>query len=224
MTKIADAKNPSENCSRGKMHILAIYGSPRRKGNTSILLDQAAEGAEKEGARVEKIVLRDCKMSPCLEIYGCKKGGRCVINDDFQPIVDKLVGCDGIMLASPIFFYTVSAHTKILMDRCQSLWVKKYWVEKTPYRKENPKRIGLFLSAGATKGRKLFDGTLLTVRYFFDVLDVKLWKSLLYRQLDREQDVMEHPEFLEEAFETGKAYARAVRLKEWPTDSQDRSD
>jgi multimeric flavodoxin WrbA len=195
------------------MHILAIYGSPRRKGNTSTLLNRAVEGAEQEGAQVEKIVLRDCKMSPCLEIYGCKQGGRCVIKDDFQSIVDKLVSCDGIMLASPIFFYSVSAHTKILMDRCQSLWVNKYWVEKEPYRKANPKRLGLFVSAGATKGPKLFEGTLLTVKYFFDVLDMGLWKSLLYRQLDYEKDVLEHPEYLEEAFETGKAYVRAAREK-----------
>ncbi len=195
------------------MHILAIYGSPRRKGNTSTLLNRAVEGAEQEGAQVEKIVLRDCKMSPCLEIYGCKQDGRCVIKDDFQSIVDKLVSCDGIMLASPIFFYTVSAHTKILMDRCQSLWVNKYWVEKEPYRKANPKRLGLFVSAGATKGPKLFEGTLLTVKYFFDVLDMGLWKSLLYRQLDYEKDVLEHPEYLEEAFETGKAYVRAAREK-----------
>ena len=166
------------------MDILAIYGSPRRKGNTSTLLNHAVEGAEKQGAHVEKIMLRDQKISPCLEIYGCKESGRCVIKDDFQTLVDKLVSCDGIMLASPIFFYTVSAHTKILMDRCQSLWVKKYWVEKTPYRKANPKRKGLFISAGATKGKKLFDGTLLTVKYFFDVLDMGLWRSLLYRQLD----------------------------------------
>ncbi len=192
------------------MHILAIYGSPRRKGNTSTLLNRAVEGAEEQGARVEKIVLRDQKISPCLEIYGCKESGRCVIKDDFQTLVDKLVSCDGIMLASPIFFYTVSAHTKILMDRCQSLWVKKYWVEKTPYRKATPKRKGLFIAAGATKGKKLFEGTLLTVKYFFDVLDMGLWKSLLYRQLDFEKDVLDHPEYLDEAFETGKAYVEVL--------------
>jgi multimeric flavodoxin WrbA len=192
------------------MNILAIYGSPRRKGNTSTLLNRAVEGAERQGATVEKIVLRDQKISPCLEIYGCKETGRCVIKDDFQTLVDKLVSCDGLMLASPIFFYTVSAHTKILMDRCQSLWVKKYWVEETPYRKANPKRKGLFISAGATKGKKLFEGTLLTVKYFFDVLDMGLWRSLLYRQLDFEKDVLDHPEYLNEAFETGREYVGAV--------------
>ncbi len=161
--------------------ILAIYGSPRRKGNTTLLLDRAVQGALENGAQVEKIVLRDLKMSPCLEIYGCKETGRCVIQDDFQKIYDQLLTCQGLMIASPIFFYTVSAHTKILMDRCQSLWVKKYSIEKIPYGQSTPKRKGLFISVGATRGRRLFEGTLLTLKYFFDVLDAELWKTLLYR-------------------------------------------
>ena len=130
-------------------NILAIYGSPRRKGNTARLLDQAVTGAENAGASVETIVLRDLKMSPCLEIYGCKKDGRCIIKDDFQAIYDKLLDCDGIMLASPIFFYTVSAHTKILMDRCQSLWVKKHWLQPSQpaLKKDASEKVFLSLSA-----------------------------------------------------------------------------
>jgi len=190
--------------------ILAIYGSPRRKGNTTLLLDQAVQGALDTGAQVEKIVLRDLKMSPCLEIYGCKEKGRCVIQDDFQKVYDQLLSCHGLMLASPIFFYTVSAHTKILMDRCQSLWAKKYWIDKIPYGQSKPKRKGLFISVGATRGNRLFEGTLLTLEYFFDVLDAELWKALLYRELDFEGDVLKHPEYLQEAYETGKEFAIAV--------------
>jgi multimeric flavodoxin WrbA len=190
--------------------ILAVYGSPRRKGNTSLLLQKAVQGARDAGGRVEEIILRDLKMSPCLEIYGCKKTGRCVIQDDFQKVYDRLLACDGIILAAPIFFYAVSAHTKILMDRCQSLWVKKYWVEKTPFGKREAKRRGLFISVGATKGKKLFDGALLSVRYFFDTFDAKLRQSLLYRGLDFEGDVLKHPEYLEEAYEAGKTLCHAI--------------
>jgi multimeric flavodoxin WrbA len=187
-----------------KKKVLAVYGSPRRKGNTALLLNRAVEGAESAGADVEEIVLRDLKMSPCLEIYGCKKNGRCAIKDDFQAVYDKLLSCDAMILASPIFFYTVSAHTKILMDRCQSLWVKKYWIDKVVPGQWKAKRKGLFISVGATKGKKLFDGVLLTIKYFFDVLDMTLSDKLLYRELDYEGDIVEHPEYLEEAFEAGK--------------------
>jgi len=191
-------------------NLLAIYGSPRRKGNTTLLLKRAVEGAKEAGADVEEIVLRDLKMSPCLEIYGCKGTGRCAIRDDFQAVYDKLLACDGLMLASPIFFYTVSAHTKILMDRCQSLWVKRYWLEKAPFGKKEFKRKGLFISAGATRGKKLFDGVLLTVRYVFDALDMELWNSLLYREMDLEGDVLKHPEYLVEVYTAGKRFTRVL--------------
>ncbi len=189
------------------MKILAIYGSPRREGNTSLLLLQAVAGARQAGAEVEEVVLRDLRMSPCLELYGCKKDGRCIIRDDFQRLYDQLLACQALMLASPIFFYTVSAHTKILMDRCQSLWVKKYWIDQVPFGQGEIKRKGLFISAGATGGKRLFDGTLLSIRYFFDVLDMELWHALLYRRLDFEGDVLRHPEYLDEAFQAGEALA-----------------
>ena len=190
--------------------IVALYGSPRRKGNTSLLLQEAVRGAREAGAEVEEIVLRDLKISPCLEIYGCKKTGQCVIEDDFHDVLERLLACQGLILASPIFFYAVSAHTKTLIDRCQSMWVKKYWIDRVPYGEWEPKRKGLFISVGATKGKKLFDGALLTIKYFFDVLDAELWKALLHRGLDFEGDVLKHPEYLEEAYEEGKNFCRAV--------------
>ena len=187
--------------------ITAIYGSPRRQGNTSRLLQQAVAGARDQGVTVHEVVLRDLKMAPCMEIYGCTEAGDCVIQDGFQQVRDRLLASEGIMLASPIFFYTVSAHTKIFMDRCQSLWVKKYWIEDLPKGQWVSQRQGLFISAGATHGKKLFDGALLTVRYFFDVIDTALWKSLLYRGLDFEEDVLEHPDYLQEAYTAGQALA-----------------
>ena len=83
--------------------IVAVYGSPRRKGNASLLLKKAAQGAGEASAEVEEIVLRDLKISPCLEIYGCKETGRCVIELDFHRVLDQLQSCQGLILASPIF-------------------------------------------------------------------------------------------------------------------------
>ena len=192
-------------------NILAIYGSPRRRGNTSLLLQKAVQGAREAGDEVDEVILRNLKMSPCLEIYGCKETGRCVIQDDFQRLYDQILLCDGLMLASPIFFYAVSAHTKVLMDRCQSLWVKRNWLEKGSREKREPKRKALFISVGATKGKKLFDGVLLSVRYFLDAIDVGLWQALLYRGLDFEGDILKHPEYLEEAYQAGKRVSMAIK-------------
>jgi multimeric flavodoxin WrbA len=191
--------------------IIAIYGSPRRKGNTAILLKKAVEGARDAGAQVDEIVLRDFKISPCMEIYGCKKEGECAIKDDFQNIRDRILASRGLMIASPVFFYTVSSHVKMFMDRCQSLWVKKYWIEGTAPGHLPPKRKGLVIAVGATKGKRLFDGMLLTMRYFFDVLDMELWDSLLFRGMDFEGDVLKRPEYLDQAYARGRDFAHAVK-------------
>jgi multimeric flavodoxin WrbA len=198
--------------------ILAVYGSPRRHGNTATLLREAVRGARSLGAAVEEVFLRDLNISPCLEIYGCKETGRCVIRDDFQELHDKILDCRGLMLASPIFFYTVSAHTKIFMDRCQAFWVMKYWIDKSISGRSTSQRRGLFISAGATGGKRLFDGVLLTAKYFFDAIDMELWRSLLYRGLDFEGDVAERPQYLEEAYLAGRDFYEAVcepRVLDW---------
>jgi multimeric flavodoxin WrbA len=192
--------------------IVAVYGSPRRDGNTAALLREAVLGAREAGAGVLEFTLRDMKISPCLEIYGCAKTGRCVIQDDFHALADAILDSQGLMLASPVMFYTVSAHVKAFMDRCQSLWVKKYRIEKAaPGLSGRPKtRKGLFISVGATRGARLFDGMLLTVRYFFDVFDMELWRSVLARGADFAGDVEKRPELLEEARRAGRELAEAL--------------
>ena len=194
------------------MKVLGIQGSPRRGGNTSLLLKEALEGARESGAEIEEIVLRDLKMSPCLEIYACKKDGRCVIKDDFIGVCDKLVDADRIFLASPIMFYTVSAHTKILMDRCQALWVKRYWLNQ-PVNPDKPDRRGYFLSIGATQGKLLFRGVLMTVKYFYDALDMSFDRkenTVLVRGVDDKGEILQQPEALRAARELGRKACRGA--------------
>jgi len=190
--------------------LLAIYGSPRRKGNTARLLERASQGAVDVGAQIRPVHLRELRMSPCLATYGCKAAGRCVIQDDFQEVYDLLLSCDGLMLASPIFFYAVSAQTKILIDRCQALWVRKHALKNDAGSGQPRQRKALFIAAGATRGPRLFDGTLLTVRYFLSALDTALWKALLYRGLDAADDVAGHPDYLQEAYQAGQELARVL--------------
>ena len=190
--------------------IVAIYGSPRRNGNTATLLKKAVSGAHDAGATVNEFVLRDLKISPCLEIYGCKQQGKCAIQDDFQKVIGQILKADGLIIASPIFFYAVSAHTKALMERCQSLWVKQHWIDKIPHSSRNFRRRGIFISVGATQGKKLFDGAILSMRYFMDTLDMKLEKSLCYRSLEFEGDVLNHSNYLDEAYTAGLHLAETL--------------
>jgi multimeric flavodoxin WrbA len=194
--------------------IIAIYGSPRRDGNSDVLLKQAVAGARQQGAQVEEVFLREYKISPCMEIYACIKNGECAIRDDFPEILAKVESSVGIMLASPIFFYSVSAHTKIFMDRCQSLWVRKYWIENHAFGEVPQARKGLFISVGATSGKKLFDGAILTVKYFFDVLSAGLWKTVLCRGIDRKGEIESRDDYLKESFEAGMELARVLLQEE----------
>lgn len=134
------------------MNVLGIFGSPRRGGNTELLLEEALLGAETEGAKVARLHLSDFTITPCKECHGCDTTGNCVVLDDMQKIYPKLLEADVVILASPIFFYGVTAWTKALIDRSQALWSRKYLLKDPSLGKEGKKRRGFFLSVGATKG------------------------------------------------------------------------
>jgi multimeric flavodoxin WrbA len=187
------------------MNFLAIYGSPRQGGNTDILMDELTRGAEGAGALVGRVYLRKLKISPCLEIYGCMETGRCVIRDDFQRLYDQMAFAHMIALSSPIFFYAVSAHTKIMMDRCQAAFVNKYCRNQ---RMSEAMRPGIFIAVGATKGKQLFDGVLLSVHYFFDAIDVELKDTILVRGVDKKGAISRRPAALKEAFEIGMKWGK----------------
>jgi NAD(P)H-dependent FMN reductase len=183
------------------MKVLAILGSPRRGGNTEILLDEAVRGATDRGCGCTKIVLRDLKIRPCLEIYKCAEAGVCAIQDDMQALFAEITGADRLIIASPVFFYSVSAITKAMIDRCQSLWVKKY-ILKLPVSPVADRR-GAFISVGATRGKRLFDGVRLTMKYFFDAIDVAYCDELLVRGADGKAEIRKQPETLEAAYRLG---------------------
>ena len=190
--------------------IIAIYGSPRRRGNTAALLQQAVAGARAAGARVTEIVLRDLKISPCLEIYGCKKNGRCVIKDDFQRLHDQLQACRGIMLASPIFFMNVSGQMKAFIDRFQCFWALRHVLKSSvPLPPGGEKRRAVFLST-AGFARTKFDCTLLTVRAFLSTIEARLIDTLCINGIDDKGEVSGHPEMLEQAYALGRRLASGM--------------
>lgn len=186
--------------------MLVIYGSPRKNGNTDILLKEVVRGVRKVDKRIqpEQIYLRDLCITPCRECRACDKTGRCVIQDDMQQVHLMLARADYIIFGSPIFFYTVTGWAKAMIDRCQALWAKKYILKKSPGEKARQERGGWFISVGATKGRRLFDGAALTVRYFFDAVDVPYRGDLLFRGVDEKGEIMNHPQALCLAFELGE--------------------
>ena len=190
------------------MKVLGIYGSPRRGGNTDLLLDKALEGARSAGAEVESVRASDLKMSGCLECGGCDKTGKCIVRDDMQAIYPLLLAADVIFLSSPIFFYGMSSQVKTLIDRCQAMWSKRRLEKTSDERKKYDSGRGYLIAVGATRGKNLFEGIQLTAKYFFDALDMSYEGGVFVREIDRKSAIMNHPETLEQALKLG---VKAVR-------------
>lgn len=187
------------------MTVLGISTSPRRHGNTEILLDEVLRGAQEAGGSVEKIVLNELNVGPCRECERCVEAGRCVVQDDVQTVYGKLIEIDRLAFASPIFFMGLCAQAKMLVDRSQALWIKKY------VRKENvvppdrmPRRKGLLISVGGTRGEKLFNCAQLTMKYFFDVLEMEYAENLTFGRIDAKGEIASHPTALEDAYAAGR--------------------
>jgi len=181
------------------LKVLGIMGSPRIKGNTDLLLDEVLKGAASRGAAVEKIIIDKLTIAPCKEYYACLKDGNCVIRDDMDAIYQKILDADAIIVASPIFFYAVSAQTLALISRCQAIWARTYVLKW-----DIPPKKGAFIAVGATKGAKLFDGPKLTIKYFFKAINADYSEELLIRGVDKRGEIKDHPDFLADAFELGK--------------------
>jgi multimeric flavodoxin WrbA len=186
------------------LRLLGIMGSPRIGGNTDLLLDEAIKGAREAGAEVERLVVASLEIAACKEDYGCLEDGNCVIRDDMYGVYPKLLGADRIIVASPIFFYGLTSQLKALVDRSQALWARKYVLKRNP---PDSGRKGAFIGVGATRGEKLFDGSILTVKYFFQAVGVEYADELLIRGVDQKGEVKEHPTALADAFELGRRLA-----------------
>jgi multimeric flavodoxin WrbA len=191
--------------------IMALYGSPRQGGNTEILLDEFLKGAASEGAAVDRLTIHDAAISPCRGCLACFQNGRCIIADDMEQIYPRLLAADIVVLASPIFFYGVAGGTKVLIDRAQALWGRKYVLNDPDLGKKGKKRMGFFISVGGTKGQKMFEGAVLTVKYFFDAFNVKYAGDLLVRQVDGKGDILKQPQVLADAFAAGRNIVKEFR-------------
>lgn len=100
------------------MKVLAISSSPRRGGNSDVLCDEFLKGAAENGHETQKIRLAEKKIAPCLACYGCAESHVCVRRDDMADVLAALKAADVIVLASPVYFYSVCAQMKTMIDRC----------------------------------------------------------------------------------------------------------
>jgi multimeric flavodoxin WrbA len=188
-----------------QISVLGIAGSPRRGGNSDLLLDRALAGAAETGASVERVVVSRLRVAPCIACDGCWKAGRCVVPDDFQAAYEKLIAAERIVLATPIYFMAVSAQAKAFIDRCQCGWARKYVLKEAlpPTPSGKPRRGALITTAGhhVPSG---FRCAATTMRYFLDTLDAEFAGELHVGNVDEKGAVRERPDMLEAAYALGK--------------------
>jgi len=190
-----------------RLKVLGIAGSPRRGGNTDLLLAEVMRGAASRGAEVKTIVLDGLLISPCKHCDACLEAGNCKIKDDMQMIYDELEQADRIVLASPIQFMGVTAEAKAMIDRCQCLWARKYVLKIPPLGSEPGKKKGLFISVGGTKLPNLFQPAMAIVKSLFRTLDITYVGELVFPGVDEKGAIKEHPDALKQAFLAGQELA-----------------
>lgn len=182
--------------------VLGISASPRANSNSDLLLQKALAGAESEGASVKYIRLCDLDIAPCVECNSCYATGRCRIDDDYQTVMAEMLAADRLIFATPIFFMTVCSQAKTLIDRCQCLWAHKH-VLKKPLFTDKRDRRAMVIAVGGSKSKKMFDSVCLTMKYYFDVLDMCYVANLFVNKMEQPGQIKERPAALNEAFRLG---------------------
>ncbi len=190
------------------LKVLGISTSPRREGNSDLLLHQALAGAREAGANTEYLRLCDYRIEGCRECYNCSATGYCSTKDDYQSILDKMLEADRLILATPVFFMTVSAQAKLLIDRGQCLWVR-HTVLHQPLFEPKRDRRGLLIAVGGSRSRQQFDCVRQPVQSCFKYLEVDYLGSLCINQVDEKGAVLKRPDALDQTFRLGRLLASA---------------
>ena len=167
-------------------HLLAVSTSPRSKGNSDSALDMFLD-AVSDSFSVEKVSLKTVPFSPCRGCGFCEKEGECIQKDAFIPLMEKMLSCDVLVFASPVYALSVCAQAKTAIDRCQALWARKYLLKTTAPIAE---KHGVFLATAGQTYPEVFEHTVPVARFLFDVSGVrgKNMQYVLLSGLDKKTD------------------------------------
>ena len=176
-------------------NVLIISASPRKGGNSDLLCDEFARGAREAGHGVEKIRLAEKKIEYCIGCYACTGLGKCFRNDDANALVEKMLSADVIVLATPVYFYSMDAQLKALIDRTVSRWKDFDRFKGTEF--------WLIVTAADTN-RKMMSATLEGLRGFMrDCMDGSIERGVLYGTGAYEKGEIRNLPVFQEAYTAG---------------------
>lgn len=173
-------------------NILVLSGSPRKEGNSDILCDQFVMGAKESGNEVEKIFISNKKIGYCTGCYACEKTGKCAQKDDMADILEKMIKADVIVMATPVYFYSLDAQVKTLIDRTVAR-----------YTEINNKEF-YFIATAAVNSKAALERTIECFRGFTDCLEGAKEKGIIYGTGAWEKGDIKSSDAMNEAYEMGK--------------------
>ncbi|RJQ39395.1 MAG: flavodoxin family protein [Nitrospiraceae bacterium] len=189
------------------MKVIAFLGSPRKDGNTELLLKEAVRGIEASGSAVQVFNLNLMRISPCQDCGGCDEAGKCIVEDEMSLIYNAIRTADRIILASPVFFFGLTAQAKIMIDRCQAFWCEKYLLKK-PISEGEFGRKGLLLLVGGMEKEDGIKCSEATAKAFFRTISVPEHKTLSFLGVDSKGAILNHPTAIKDAYAAGKELVR----------------
>ncbi|MGN1345771.1 MAG: flavodoxin family protein [Eubacteriales bacterium] len=147
--------------------VLILSGSPRKGGNSDLLCDEFMRGAGEAGHEVEKIRVAEKNIAPCRGCYACRKGA-CIQKDDMAEVLQKMIDADVLVLASPVYFYSIDAQLKAVIDRTVARWL------------EVKNKEFYYIMTAADKGKASMDTTLACFRGYADCVEGAVEKGVIY--------------------------------------------
>lgn len=172
--------------------VLILSGSPRKNGNSDILCNEFMKGAKESGNEVEKIRVSEKNIGYCRACYACKETGICAIKDDMGEVLQKMIDADVIVLASPVYFYSIDAQLKALIDRTVARWLEVK--DKEFY----------YIVTAADEEKESAETTIQCFRGYADCVEGAKEKGIIYGMGAYEKGEIKNSSAMEEAYNMGK--------------------
>jgi len=192
--------------------VIALAGSPRKRGNTGLLLEAAVKGAREAGGEVDVVYTNSLKIRPCQGCNSCAKLAGCIYQDDMTGLIEAFKAADAFIVSSPVYFGSVSAQLKLVIDRCQSLWMQRLKTLQQQGGSLVGKKPGLFLATSGHPNHKgtRFNSSLEVVKIYGYAVDMRLVGTVFAADTDR-IPVTEDSPLLLEAYQAGRKLVEAIK-------------
>lgn len=191
--------------------VIGLLGSPLTEGNTAKLLGQALQGARDAGCSTEMIAVANLDFQPCMEIMYCRDHATCMMDDDMQAMYHTFRELDSLIVATPIMTMGIPGGLKSFIDRFQVFYMAKYERREPFIQKDHAaRRNGIYIGISGMDIPNVFDGARLTMKAFFNIIDVKYHGELLVRDMDHIRDVTTRPDLMEAVYKKGSDLGRAL--------------